>query len=181
MFRLVIQSGPSPGQRIDVDTALVVGRENGDVVLEDSEVSRRHARIWPTAAGLAVEDLGSSNGTHVNDVRIEAPTVLEDGATIRLGTTTILVERTTATAASDAGATVLSGLPAASAEHATADPEPPPHPAAAAPALAEGFGAFRSAPARRRRAATRLFVPMMLTYAAVGGTAAALIIYFMQR
>ncbi len=51
----------------------------------DPGVSRRHARIVYDGARAWVEDLGSTNGTWVNDVSITAPTALTDGDCVRLG------------------------------------------------------------------------------------------------
>ena len=52
---------------------LVVGRSpDVDIVINDHNVSRRHAEFWRTSEGVAVRDLGSTNGTFVNGHRIEA-------------------------------------------------------------------------------------------------------------
>jgi hypothetical protein len=192
MFTLVVRSGPLEGRRIEVESELVLGREEADVSLDDSEVSRKHLRVRPTPEGLEVVDLGSTNGTRVDGLRIQQATVVGDGATIRLGATRLTVEapaREAATVVSDdaAGATVVSAESADTAQlprdgDRTQVGAPPPRRAAAAPATAEAFGAFRSAPARSRgKAATRLLAPMLLTYAAVGATTVALIVYFVQR
>lgn len=53
--------------------------------LEDGVVSKRHALLVPSASGWAVRDLGSSNGTFVNDVRVKGAVALADGDLIRLG------------------------------------------------------------------------------------------------
>lgn len=54
-------------------TSLVVGRSpDVDIVINDTNVSRRHAEFWRTSEGVAVRDLGSTNGTFVNGHRIEA-------------------------------------------------------------------------------------------------------------
>ena len=64
----------------------IVGREGDGVTLvKSSTVSRRHARIMLDATGGMVEDLGSKNGTYVNDRRIEAATRIADGDQIRIG------------------------------------------------------------------------------------------------
>lgn len=64
----------------------VIGREGDGVMLvKSSTVSRRHARIVIDASGAVVEDLGSKNGTYVNDRRIDAPTPVVDGDQIRIG------------------------------------------------------------------------------------------------
>src|SRR3972149_5144930 len=55
------------------------------------QTPRQHARISRTADGVQVEDLGSKNGTHVNGVRIEAPTTLQDGDVVQVAFTLELV------------------------------------------------------------------------------------------
>ena len=57
------------------------------MVLPDPEVSRRHAALRLTGAGPAVEDFGSTNGTFVNDQRIEGVVQLNDGDVVRFGNT----------------------------------------------------------------------------------------------
>lgn len=55
------------------DRPLVIGRSpDADVVINDNNVSRRHAEVWRTSDGLAVRDLQSTNGTFVNGHRITA-------------------------------------------------------------------------------------------------------------
>jgi pSer/pThr/pTyr-binding forkhead associated (FHA) protein len=64
----------------------IIGREgDGVVVVKSSTVSRRHARISLDPSGAVVEDLGSKNGTYVNDQRISAPTPIADGDQVRIG------------------------------------------------------------------------------------------------
>ena len=64
----------------------VIGREgDGIILVKSSTVSRRHARITLDPSGATVEDLGSKNGTYVNNSRIEAPTPVADGDQIRIG------------------------------------------------------------------------------------------------
>ena len=55
------------------DRPLVIGRSpDVDVVINDTNVSRRHAEVWKTGEGVAVRDLQSTNGTFVNGHRITA-------------------------------------------------------------------------------------------------------------
>ena len=64
----------------------VIGREGDGVILvKSSTVSRRHARIAIDSSGAVVEDLGSKNGTYVNDRLVDAPTPVVDGDQIRIG------------------------------------------------------------------------------------------------
>jgi pSer/pThr/pTyr-binding forkhead associated (FHA) protein len=98
MSRLSITSGPSQGQSFDCDRELVVGREGADLVIEDWEMSRRHAAIRPVPAGLEIEDLGSLNGTFVDGERITAITLVTAAATVKMGVTNFAVEVATSDA-----------------------------------------------------------------------------------
>ncbi|PWU56895.1 FHA domain-containing protein [Micromonospora sp. S4605] len=69
-------------------TPLVIGRApTVDVVLNDLHLSRRHAQVWLTPEGVSLADLGSTNGTWLNDRRITGEERLSDGDVIRLGRT----------------------------------------------------------------------------------------------
>jgi hypothetical protein len=94
MSTLKITTGPAEGQSIDCDRELVIGREGADVVVEDFEMSRRHATIRPVAAGLEIEDLGSLNGTFVDGQRISGAVLLMSSATVKMGITEFAVEVT---------------------------------------------------------------------------------------
>ena len=77
------------GKRFVVAAAgAVVGRSREcDVVLGDSNVSRRHARLFLSAGGSwAVEDLGSTNGVHVNGQKITGAHELQPGDRLDIGT-----------------------------------------------------------------------------------------------
>jgi Inner membrane component of T3SS, cytoplasmic domain/Domain of unknown function (DUF4389) len=84
--RLVIVEGPDAGKEFDVSASTTVGRE-GDVVLNDSEVSRRHATLSFDGSAVTVADLGSTNGTFVNEERVDAARQLGPGDRLRIGTT----------------------------------------------------------------------------------------------
>src|SRR5919112_3110443 len=75
------------GREVEATPGAVIGREGTDIVLADPEVSRRHAAIREDDGGIAIEDLGSTNGTFVNDRRIEGTESLKDGDEVRLGNT----------------------------------------------------------------------------------------------
>jgi len=70
-----------------VGPEVTIGREaaNSIVCDGDSRVSRRHARLAPGGLSYQIEDLGSSNGTFVNGVRIAGPTPLIPGDEITIG------------------------------------------------------------------------------------------------
>lgn len=83
----IAQSGPLDGQRWVVLDSLLIGRDpdcDVIVVTPDKQVSRHHARLMQTSEGLLLEDLGSKNGTHVNNRRIEEPVILQDGDTVQV-------------------------------------------------------------------------------------------------
>lgn len=72
-------------------SGVTLGRSAGSTVtIEDDALSREHARIFWSDRRYHIEDLGSTNGTFVDGVRIERPTPLEDGCRIQLGQGTIL-------------------------------------------------------------------------------------------
>jgi hypothetical protein len=58
-------------------------------ITDDPSVSTRHAQISGEQYGIVVTDLGSTNGTFVNNHRISAPTLLQDGDLVRFGNTQI--------------------------------------------------------------------------------------------
>src|SRR5689334_25175176 len=62
------------------DTPMGIGRlDDSDIAVPDKSVSRQHARILPTADGFEIEDLGSTNGTWLNDKQITDRTRLSSG------------------------------------------------------------------------------------------------------
>jgi diguanylate cyclase (GGDEF)-like protein len=79
--------GTDAGRRYQLpERALLIGRaDDRDIRIDDPSVSRRHARVVPAEGGHAVEDLGSTNGTHVNDEPVGAPRALADGDYLRVG------------------------------------------------------------------------------------------------
>ena len=89
---LVIIDGPLAGSSIPLSgEAITMGRSaSNTVVLDDEFVSSHHARIYPDAASgqWAIEDLGSTNGTIVNDQRLNVPTILPPRMPVRIGATT---------------------------------------------------------------------------------------------
>jgi hypothetical protein len=88
MFDLVVQSGKLEGKRLllPLDKDVVIGRDAScQIVLGSSRISRRHCRLRRTERGVQVEDLGSQNGTYVNDVPITAETLMVAGDTMRVG------------------------------------------------------------------------------------------------
>lgn len=85
---LEIVEGESAGTKFALSQPLEVGRtEDLGIVLDDAEVSRRHARITPSNGAVVVEDLGSRNGSFVNEQPIDGPRELRPGDRLRCGLT----------------------------------------------------------------------------------------------
>jgi hypothetical protein len=69
-------------------TPVTIGRHaDNTIVLSDSQVSRHHASISHQAGTYVIQDLGSANGTYVNEQQIIGPQLLRGGDVIRLGNT----------------------------------------------------------------------------------------------
>ncbi|HJS28388.1 MAG TPA: FHA domain-containing protein [Anaerolineales bacterium] len=87
-YQLLQQAGPSPGKVISLEKSeIFMGRDiNNDIVISDSEVSRKHARLVLVSTGeYQLEDLGSTNGTYIDGQRITGPHLMYPGETIMLG------------------------------------------------------------------------------------------------
>lgn len=79
-WKLQAITGEITGQEITVDRDMLVGRhQDADLLLQAAEISRRHAALLLKDQLLWVQDLNSSNGTFVNDIRIEQEKQLYDG------------------------------------------------------------------------------------------------------
>ena len=96
--KLVVEKSPyfDTGDEFDLDsTSLTIGRSGqNDVSLEGDEfASARHVRIDPRRDGVWVQDLGSTNGTYVNGIRIDGPRRLTPGDLVRVGETELRYER----------------------------------------------------------------------------------------
>lgn len=77
---LVAQEGPLKGQRWALSHTLMMGRDaTCEIVIQDRQVSRFHARLTPTSEGVMLEDLGSKNGTNHNGTDLSTPIMLQDG------------------------------------------------------------------------------------------------------
>lgn len=88
---LEIVEGPQAGRQLPLDSVVDVGREPSLPLHldEDTQVSRRHARIALQGGVAVVEDLGSTNGTYVNDQPISSPRSLNPGDKVRIGLTVL--------------------------------------------------------------------------------------------
>lgn len=93
--KLVVVEGPLKGTVVPLGTVqITIGRApDSTLVIDDDYASSRHARIYPAEGTWVVEDLGSTNGTWIDRTRITAPTVLPVGAPLRVGRTTLQIQK----------------------------------------------------------------------------------------
>jgi pSer/pThr/pTyr-binding forkhead associated (FHA) protein len=92
---LEIIEGGEPGRQIELVDSIEVGRDaSAAVALEDDQVSRRHARISVQGGQAVAEDLGSTNGTYVNDQPISGARPLQADDRIRIGGTVFQLRTT---------------------------------------------------------------------------------------
>lgn len=84
---LSVLSGPMNGSMFQVEgEEVVLGRGSEAAVrIQDQSLSRRHARLYRSGERFYLEDLGSTNGTHLNGERIKLAARLHDGDRIQLG------------------------------------------------------------------------------------------------
>jgi hypothetical protein len=85
--RLLVDRAPGHenGVAYDLMHGATLGRGDVEIHLEDPFASSRHARISREGRVLVLEDLGSTNGTYLNDHALDGPQPLHDGDRIRIG------------------------------------------------------------------------------------------------
>jgi FHA domain-containing protein len=88
--RLVVESVPGlrRGMAYDVGGGATLGRGDVEIQLEDPFASSRHAQLTRQGAILVIEDLGSTNGTYLNDELLRGPRPLHAGDRVRIGDST---------------------------------------------------------------------------------------------
>lgn len=92
MPRLLVIKGADQGKHFDLDADRVtIGRDtHSDIRLHDTEVSRRHAEFFGDGEVYRIRDVGSVNGTFVNNQPIEGDYLLQPGDRIKLGQTILV-------------------------------------------------------------------------------------------
>jgi hypothetical protein len=86
--QLIVERAPGheAGMIYDIDGDLVLGRgDRAEIRLEDPFASSRHARIFEQGNAVVIEDLGSTNGTYLNEEVLQTPRPLHPGDRVRIG------------------------------------------------------------------------------------------------
>jgi len=86
--RLVVERAPGhvPGMEYEVGEGAIMGRgDQAEIRLEDPFASSRHARLIRQGAAIVIEDLGSTNGTYLNEELLSGPQPLHPGDRVRIG------------------------------------------------------------------------------------------------
>ena len=90
---VVYADGAKP-RNVKTTASMVVGRApECELLLADTYVSQQHARIFGKNGSWYVEDLGSTNGTFVNEQKLAAPAMVQPGDRVRVGTTVLELRR----------------------------------------------------------------------------------------
>jgi predicted component of type VI protein secretion system len=90
--QLIMRSGPTPEKVYELTQPVIfLGRDfANEIVINDPEVSRRHARLTAQTGGYILEDTGSTNGTFVNGQRLLGPHLLRPGELVSFGGSVLL-------------------------------------------------------------------------------------------
>jgi hypothetical protein len=86
--RLVVERAPGhdPGMIYDLDGEIVLGRgERAEIRLDDPFASARHALVYEQGNAIVIEDLGSTNGTYLNEELLQTARPLHPGDRVRIG------------------------------------------------------------------------------------------------
>ena len=86
--RLVVERAPghTAGMEYEVGEGAVMGRgEQAEIRLEDPFASSRHARLVRQGGAVVLEDMGSTNGTYLNEELLSGPQPLHPGDRVRIG------------------------------------------------------------------------------------------------
>lgn len=86
-MKLVVLAGAKKGAAVPIKkSSFIIGRSKECALRAGSEaISRKHCELKQDASGITVRDLGSRNGTYVNDSKIEGALSLSHGDTLRIG------------------------------------------------------------------------------------------------
>ena len=90
-LKMIFVGGTKPknNENITLNKEIVIGRNDfqANVVIDSNFISGRHTRIFPFGESIMIEDLGSTNGTYVNNELIDSPKKLSENDIVMVGDT----------------------------------------------------------------------------------------------
>jgi pSer/pThr/pTyr-binding forkhead associated (FHA) protein len=91
---VVVHPPDAKPRSVKLATSMTIGRgPECELLIDDTYASSQHARLFGKNGSWYVEDLGSTNGTFVNDQKLAAPAMVQQGDRIRVGTTMLELRR----------------------------------------------------------------------------------------
>lgn len=91
---VVVHPPDGKPRSVRLAASMTIGRgEECELLIDDTYASSQHARLFGKNSSWYVEDLGSTNGTFVNDQKLAAPAMVQQGDRIRVGTTILELRR----------------------------------------------------------------------------------------
>jgi pSer/pThr/pTyr-binding forkhead associated (FHA) protein len=91
---LVVYADGAKPRTVKLAASMVIGRSpECELLVDDTYASQQHARLFGKNGAWYVEDLGSTNGTYVNDQKLAAPAMIQPGDRVRIGTTVLELRR----------------------------------------------------------------------------------------
>ncbi len=93
VLTIIMDGDPQAEKQIFSQNEIIIGREEScDIFLNDQAISSKHARLIHRNMHWWIEDLNSTNGSFLNDERVESPAILINGDEIRIGRSILVVE-----------------------------------------------------------------------------------------
>ncbi|MGV8025607.1 MAG: FHA domain-containing protein [Anaerolineaceae bacterium] len=89
---LWVKSGNRRGRYYPVKHNVVIGRKEGNLILDDLTVSGTHAKITQQGGKYTIWDFGSANGTFINGKRIHEATHIEENDEVKIGDTVMVLK-----------------------------------------------------------------------------------------
>lgn len=91
---LIVYADGAKPHTVKLAASMVIGRSpECELLVDDTYASQQHARLFGKNGAWYVEDLGSTNGTYVNDQKLGAPAMIQPGDRVRIGTTVLELRR----------------------------------------------------------------------------------------
>jgi signal transduction histidine kinase len=113
VLTLLVLQGPDKGRRFELpDAPVLIGRDSRQLPITDNTVSRQHAELLPDDGNWILKDMGSSNGSYVNGIRVNNRLPLKLGDQIRVGRTLMVFGAQPGVTRTSGGNVALAGVEA---------------------------------------------------------------------